>query len=155
MARAALLSCGLSNRGRRGNAMIEFALVFTFLFPMFAGVFELGYAFFQYNRLVSGVRAGARYASFETYAASNATPPDSFLAGVKNTVVYGNPAGGTTPITTGLTPANVALSVIFEDNIPARMRVKITNYRLDCIFGLYTLNTPAATFPYTGRFAPP
>jgi Flp pilus assembly protein TadG len=134
--------------------MIEFALVFTFLFPMFAGVFELGFAFFQYNRLVSGVRAGARYASLETYSAPGNTPPDSFLAAVKNTVIYGNPAGGTTPITPGLTPANVALSVIFEDNIPARIGVKITNYRLDCLLGLYTLNTPAATFPYTGRFAP-
>jgi Flp pilus assembly protein TadG len=134
--------------------MIEFALVFTFLFPMFAGVFELGYAFFQYNRLVSGVRAGARYASLETYTAPGNTPPDDLLAAVKNTVVYNDPAGGSAPIARGLTPANVALSVIFEDNVPARVRVRIINYRLDCLFGLYTLNTPAATFVYAGRFAP-
>ena len=50
-----------------GNALIEFALAFGFLFPVLTGTFQFGYAFFVYNELQTAVREGARYAAFKTY----------------------------------------------------------------------------------------
>ncbi len=150
-----MLRCKPKRRNRNGNAIIEFALAFAVIFPMFSGVFELGYAFFAYNRLVNAVRAGARYASLETYGSATSTPPDSFTNAVKNTVVYGNTAGTGKPVTQGFSTSNVILTVVFENNVPARMKVGVTNYRLNAVFGLCTLKNPWATFPYMGRFAPP
>src|SRR5262245_17518824 len=61
-------------RGQSGNALIEFALAFGFLFPCLTGTFQFGYAFFIYNELQNAVRQGARYAAFKTYDSSSSTP---------------------------------------------------------------------------------
>jgi Flp pilus assembly protein TadG len=143
------------NRGRRGNAILEFALAFSFLFPLFTGTFQFGYAFFLYNRLHNAVRAGARYASLETYASGTSTPPDAFSNAVKNLVVYGDVAGGTNPVVTGLTTANVELTVLYVNGTPGNMQVRLTNYTLDAFFGIFHLNTPVAVFSYVGRYSPP
>ena len=143
------------NRGRRGNAILEFALAFSFLFPLFTGTFQFGYSFFLYNRLHNAIRAGARYASLETYTSGSSTPPSQFSSNVKNLVVYGDPAGGTSPVVTGLTPENVELTVIFVNGTPKNMKVRLTNYTLNAVFGMFRLNTPVAVFSYVGRFAPP
>jgi hypothetical protein len=116
------------NRGRRGSALLEFGLAFPFIFPLFIGTFQFGYAFFLYNRLHGAVRAGARYASLETYASGNSTPPASFSSAVKDLVVYGDPAGGISPVVTGLTTANVELTVLYVNGAPKNMKVRLTNY---------------------------
>lgn len=143
------------NRGRRGNAILEFALAFSFLFPLFTGTFQFGYAFFLYNRLHNAVRAGARYASFETYSSATSTPTTDFTSAVKNLVVYGDVAGGTTPIVPNLTTANIELTVLYVNGAPNDMKVRLTNYTLDACFGIFHLNTPVAVFNYVGRYAPP
>ena len=142
--------------GRRGNAMVEFALSFGFLFSVFAGVFQFGYVYFLYNQLENAVRGGARYASLRAYDSATATPSDGFAAAVKNVVVYGNPAGTGAAIAPGLTPEKVSIAVVMERNVPRKVTLSIVNYRLDAVVTSFTLNgKPKVSFPYMGRFAPP
>lgn len=142
---------------RRGSSVVEFALTFTFIFPLFAGTFEFGYAFYQYNKLVNAVRAGARYASVETYDSATSTPSTTYAARVENMVVYGNPdpPAGAAPVVPNLSPQNVNVIVTFVQSVPRYVQVQITGYRLDAAFGFIRLNLPACTFPYAGRYAPP
>ena len=141
-------------RRQRGSALIEFAITFVILFPLMAGVFEFGYAFFIYNQLKNAVREGSRYASLITYDSATATYSDAFGNAVRNMAVYGNPAGGTTPNIPRLTTAHVALSVTFTNGVPAAVTVSIRGYSLDTIFKTFVLNKPSCTFPYVGRYAP-
>lgn len=50
-------------RAERGNAIIEFALAFTVMVPLFPGAFQFGFAFLPYQCLEvlahNGVRTGA------------------------------------------------------------------------------------------------
>ena len=137
-----------------GNALIVFALAFGFLFPVLTGTFQFGYAFFVYNELQNAVRQGARYAAYKTYDSSSATPSTTFANSVKNAVVYGNPAGGTTPIVPSLTTANVNLQVTFTSGVPEMMTVSIQNYTLDAFLRTFSISKPAASFSYVGVYAP-
>jgi len=139
----------------KGSATIEFALSFAFLFAVFTGVFQFGYAFYQYNYLESAVRAGARYASLRAYDSATSTPSAAYLTAVQNMVVYGSPSGGGQPVTRGITPANVSVTVTMERNVPRRVAVFIVNYQIDAVFTSMSLNgKPKTTFPYLGRYAP-
>lgn len=137
-----------------GNALIEFALAFCFLFPLLAGTFQFGYAFFIYNELQNAVRQGARYAAFKTYDSASATPSTAFTNAVKNAVVYGSPSGGTTPVVPSLGTSNVNLTVTFAGGVPDVMTVSIQNYTLDAFIRTFTLSKPSASFSYVGRYAP-
>jgi len=142
-------------RGKRGNALVEFALSFGLLFSIFAGVFQFGYAYYVYNTLESAARGGARYASVRVYDSATSTPSSSYLTAVKNMVVYGNPAGTGQPVAAGLTPEKVNLTVAMDRNVPARISVAITDYTIDGVVRTFTLtNKPRVTFPFVGRFAP-
>jgi Flp pilus assembly protein TadG len=145
----------LNRRRRAGSVLVEFSLSATFLIALFLGVWQFGYGFFIYNELEESVRAGARYASLGTYNSANGTPAASFLSAVQNVVVYGNPAGGTTPVAPGLTTANVSLTVTFT-SVPTTMTVAITNYAVPTYFGNQTLSgKPTTSFPFVGVFGPP
>jgi Flp pilus assembly protein TadG len=155
------MTVGGSSRTRspreRGNAMVEFALAFSLLVPVFLGAFQFGYAFYIYNELQTAVRAGARYASVATYNSATATPSSTFATAVRNVVVYGdpNPTGSPKPIVPGLTPSNVNLTVQFEQGIPRWVRVGIRNYRLYAVVNALNLSAkPEATIAYVGRFDP-
>jgi Flp pilus assembly protein TadG len=144
-----------SRQRSSGSVLVEFTLSATFLIALFLGVWQFGYGFFIYNELEESVRAGARYASLRTYNSADATPTSDFLTAVQNVVVYGDPAGGTTPVAPGLTTANVSLSVTFT-SIPTEMNVSITGYKLPTYFGSQTLTgRPTTTFPFVGVFGPP
>ena len=144
------------SRGRRsGSVLVEFTLSATFLIAVFLGVWQFGYAFYIYSELEQAVRDGARYASLGTYNSANSTPTAAFLTAVQNVVVYGDPAGGTTPIAPGLTTANVSLTVTFT-SVPTTMTVAITNYTVPTYFGNQTLSgKPTTSFPFVGVFGPP
>ncbi|MEK7408295.1 MAG: TadE/TadG family type IV pilus assembly protein [Acidobacteriota bacterium] len=148
----------MSNAGhrRRGSATIEFALSFGLMFAIFGGVFQFGYAFYLYNTLESAVRAGARYASLRTYDSGTATPSAAYLAAVRNTVLYGNPGGGTQPVVPGLTTANINVTMTMDLNVPYQVTVAIGSYQIDAIFTRIDLTgKPKAAFNYVGRFSPP
>jgi Flp pilus assembly protein TadG len=140
---------------RRGNAILEFALAFSFLFSLFTGVFQFGYTYYVYNNLVTAVRSGARYASLRTYDSATATPSAAYTTAVRNMVVYGDPAGGAVPVTPALTPDNVTIDLDTLNNVPRAVSVGITNFRVDAVFATFTFNSkPKITFPYAGRYAP-
>ena len=85
-------------KNERGTTLVEFAIGATvFLIAMFA-VIEFGRLLWTHNALADAARRGARYAV--NHKASD-------VAAVKNVVVYGNPAGGATPLVNNLTTANV------------------------------------------------
>jgi len=146
----------LARRDRaRGSVLVEFTLSATFLVGLFLGVWQFGYGFYIYSELEQAVRDGARYASLLTYNSSNSTPTAGFTTAVQNVVVYGNAAGGTTPVAPGLTTADVSVTVTFT-SVPTAITVAITNYRLPTYFGNQTLNgKPTTTFPFVGVYGPP
>jgi Flp pilus assembly protein TadG len=146
----------------RGNALIEFALSFFLLFAVFSGIFQFAYSFYVYNALVTAVREGARYASLKPYESTTTTPSSAFQAAVQNMVVYGdaNPAQGAKPVVAGLTAGNVTVVPTGGGTgtltTPTQMTVAITNFKVDSVFGSWTLtNKPNVTFPYTGILTPP
>lgn len=52
-----------SNRGERGQAMVEFAIIFFVFMMLTTGLVDVGRAFYQYNALSSAARFGARWAA--------------------------------------------------------------------------------------------
>ena len=148
-------------RSRRGNAMVEFALASSLLIPIFLGTFQFGYTFYRYNSLATAVNEGARYASLRPYNSTTTTPKDDFLLAVRNMVVYGDPAGGTTPVAPGLVITNVNLTPSFTNSagvvlgVPTFMTVSISGYEIDAVFAKNTLTgKPKVTFPYVGIYSP-
>jgi len=147
------------NHRRRGAVTVEFALAVLLLIPVFLGVWAFGFSFFQYNQLENAVRAGARYASQRNYDSATTAPSSAFLAAVQKVTVYGDPAANTasaTPVVTGLTTANIQLTVSFASGAPSAMTVSIRNFQILSYFGRITLNDkPYVWFPYLGTWAPP
>ena len=141
--------------GRRGNAMLELAFAASILIPAFAGTFQFGYTFFVYSSLTSAIRGGARYASIRTYDSGTSTPSSGFSTAVKNMVVYGNVEGTGSPVTAGLTTANVQVFPNMNGSVPDSMTVRITGYSVNAVFGSISFNNkPSTTFSYTGTYAP-
>lgn len=129
-------------RKRSGNALLEFAASLIVLSTMFAGIFQIGYAFFTYNTLVNAVRAGARYASLN--APSEAGDKD-FNSAVRNIVVYGEstPAAGAQPVVNGLTPENIEVTLS-----PNTATVSLRDYAVNARLVSINLNgRPTVTFP--------
>lgn len=145
-----------SRKRQHGSVIVELTLSLTFLCALFLGTWQYGYTFFIYGELEQAVRAGARYASELTYDSGTSTPSADFLTAVQNVVVYGDPAGGTTPVAPGLTTDNVALTVTWTSGVPTQMAVAITGYQVPTYFGNLTMNgKPTTTFPFVGIFGPP
>jgi len=149
-------------RGRRqsGHAIIELSLAMPFLISMLLGIWQFGYAFYNYAKLEQAVRAGARYASIATYDSATSTPSLGFQTAVQNVVVYGQPSPPASPAPVPVAPelaaGNVVLTVTFASAVPTAVTVAINNYKLPAYFGNMTLkNKPAAWFPYVGTFGPP
>jgi Flp pilus assembly protein TadG len=127
-----------------GNALIEFAASLILLSGLFTGIFQVGYTFYNYQRLVNSVRAGARYGSIH----QTGTAADIAQA-VRNLVVYDDPApaAGSKAAISGLDPSNV--DVILGDNATT---VAIRGFTLDSLFSKVKLEgRPAVTFPLTKR----
>ncbi len=130
-------------RGSAGNALIEFAGSLVLLAVMFAGIFEIGYAFYTYGTLVTAVRAGARYAALQPRGTG--AEPAALAKAVRNLVVYGDPAPGnrTPPVVPGLTTDQVELI-----NSPDASTVSLRGFQLDALFMKVNLDgRPTVTFP--------
>jgi Flp pilus assembly protein TadG len=136
----------------RGNAILEFALAAPVLLLILAGAFQFGYSFFLYNRLISTVHAGARYASLRTYDSATSTPSSAFLTEVRNLVVYGDPAGGDTPVVPALRPEHVRITASMNNSTPVSITVAITGFEADVVFTKFRfIERPSATFAFAGR----
>jgi len=139
-------------RSQSGNVILEFGLAFPLLITFMSGMFQFGYAFFVYNQLQSAIRAGARYAALADFDGGSAG--GTFTNNVRNVVVYGTPAGGSIPVLTGLTTANVNVAWAADAmGIPQTVTVNITNFTFSVVWTSYQLtNKPRATFIYLGQY---
>jgi hypothetical protein len=128
-----------------GNALIEFAGSLVLLAVMFAGIFEIGYAFYTYGTLVTAVRAGARYAALQPRGTG--ADPALMATAVRNLVVYGDPvpATRTPPVVPGLSTDQVELI-----ESPDGSTVSLRGFQLDALFMKVKLDgRPTVTFPFT------
>ncbi|MDQ3817036.1 MAG: pilus assembly protein [Acidobacteriota bacterium] len=132
--------------GERGSTLLEFAIGATvFLTAMFA-VIEFGRVLWTHNALSDAARRGARYAV-------NHTSNDA--AAVQNVVVYGDPAGGSQPLVSNLTPANVQVQYSNFGLASGTVTVSIVNYQFQFIIPLIgtTISMPNYNTTLTGENA--
>jgi len=139
----------------RGSALVEFAIGSGLLVAAFAGTFEFGYTFLEYNNLENAVARGARYASMIPYDSASTTPTSTFKTAVQNMVLYGSPTAGTSPVLPGLATSNVNFTVAFTNGVPSSVTVSITGYSINSLFANTTLtNKPQVTCIYMGIWEP-
>ena len=144
----------MRRKRQKGNALIEFALAFVLLLPLFYGTFQFGLAFFYYNQLVSAVRAGARYASLRTYDSNSTSPSQFYRMSVENMTVCGETAGCLSSTVPGLKTQHIKVQMTFANGVPAFVTVSIFNFPLNVVLRTFKLSRPAAVFPYLGVYAP-
>jgi Flp pilus assembly protein TadG len=141
---------------RRGNAMIEFALLWAFLFPVLSGVGQFGSAYYQYDNLCSSVRNAARFASLQTFSSVSTTVPTDLRDAVRNMVRYGDPTpNANSPLIADVPVGNIDVTMTFDNGVPAMIDVKVTQYAIETIFKNITINNkPQSQFPFVGRWDP-
>lgn len=94
--------------GQRGLAAVELALMTPVFLFMLVATEEIGRALYEYNSLNKSVRDAAQYLARNCVLAGQLDLADCGLTDkAKLLVVYGNPAGGGTPLVHGLTVASV------------------------------------------------
>lgn len=121
-----------------GATLVEFAIGATvFLTAMFA-VIEFGRALWIHNALSDAARRAARYAVNQ----SASTPPGVLTTGlnvgpsvtaIRNVAIYGDPAGGTKPLVTDLTAANLDVRYQAFGVGEGTVAVTITNYQFQFV----------------------
>ena len=135
----------LRNRNReRGASLVEFSIAATvFLMSLFA-VLEFGRALWTHNALTDAARRGARYAVVNSQAQKD---------NVKNVVVYGNPAGGTTPVVDNLSTTNVEVTYDNFNLAKGTVQVTINNYNFQFVIPIVgtTIAMPKYTTTLTGE----
>jgi Flp pilus assembly protein TadG len=135
--------------------MVELALAASVILPIFAGTFQFGYFYYVYNNLESSVRAAARHAALRTYDSATDTPSENFVTAVRNVALYGDPAGGVSPVAPGLAASQVTVRMAFANRVPSFVTVELNGYTLNGLFGSTVLSgKPKVTFPYVGRWDP-
>lgn len=137
-----------SSRKRGGSALIEFALAFTLLWTFLSAIFQFGYGMYCYNALTIAVDNATAYASTVDFDSSAQT----FVSKIQNTVVFGNPSGGLTPLVPGLTKAQVAVTWSIDSaGAPQTITITIQGYTCNAIFASWTWNgKPFATSRFMG-----
>src|SRR5258707_15751880 len=76
--------------GKRGNAVLEFALTWALTSILFTSVFQYGWSMFIYNELMTSVTNGAVYASTLKYDSQSSS---DYTTAVQNMADYGRPNG--------------------------------------------------------------
>ena len=133
-------------KGEHGATLVEFAIAATvFLTVMFA-VLEFGRALWVHNALTDAARRGARYAVLHQ---------QSDIDAVKNVVVYGDPAGGTTPVVNNLASTNVQVNYSTFGLDGGTVQVSITNYQFQFVIPFIgtSIQMPSYSTTLTGESA--
>jgi Flp pilus assembly protein TadG len=127
-------------KGERGASLVEFSIAATvFLISLFA-VLEFGRALWVHNALNDAARKGARYAVL--HDASKA-------ANVQNVVVYGDPAGGTTPVVDNLATTNVTVAYSGYGLDTGTVSVSITGYQFQFVLPIGTTSMQMPNYTTT------
>ena len=139
----------IKNKSERGNALLEFALGFSLLWALFAGIYQFGYSFYVYNTVLTSVANAAELGSKMTYDTAN---PSAFTTALQNMVVYGNTTAGTRAIVPGLSTSNVTVAVNPQGSMPTDITITINNFTINALFANFTFNgKPRATTVYMGQ----
>ena len=128
----------------RGATLVEYSIaVMVFMVAMFA-VIEFGRAIWVHNALSDAARRGARYAALHSAAD---------VADVKNVVVYGDPAGGSTPTIPNLSTTNVSVTYSQFALNKGTVSVSVTNYQFQFVIPIVgtTISMPSYTTTLTGE----
>ena len=133
--------------------MLEFALGFFMLWAIFAGVYQIGYAFYVYNALLTSVSNAAELGSKLAYDTSNSGT--AYTTALKNMVLYGDETAGTKTVVPNLTAAMVTVSANPDGaGMPTNCTIAITGYTINALFTTYSLtNKPRVTTLYYGQVA--
>jgi Flp pilus assembly protein TadG len=142
----------LRRKPQRGSAVLEFALGWSVLWIMFAGVYQVGYGFYVYNVLLTSVANAAELGSKLGYDTASAS---AYTTALQNMVVYGDTATGTKALLPSLTTGNVNVDVHLDSaGMPRDVTVTVTGYTISAIFASYSLNNkPRATTLYFGQIS--
>ena len=134
----------LFKSSERGTTLVEFSIAATVFLTAMFGVIEFGRALWVHNALSDAARRGARYAVL--HSASD-------VAGVKNVVVYGDPAGGSKSTVPNLTTANVNVTYSGFGLNTGTVSVSVTNYQFQFVIPLIgtTITMPNYTTTLTGE----
>jgi Flp pilus assembly protein TadG len=139
----------IKNKSERGNALLEFALGWSILWVLFAGIYQFGYSFYVYNSVLTSVANAVELGSKMTYDTANTS---QFSTALQNMVVYGNTTAGTSPIVPGLSTSNVTVNVNPQGTLPTDITITINNFTIDAVFARFTFNgKPRATAVYMGQ----
>jgi Flp pilus assembly protein TadG len=149
-------------KSQRGNALIEFAVAYAVIVPVFLGTFQFGYTFYVYNLLQTQVRDGARYAALRAFKAGSDASVAKYKSDVQNMVRTSTPDGTGDLIVPGLANSNVVVTIsdasgndADASHAPATVTVSISNFSVNAVVKTFTFNTkPTLRFTYAGRYAP-
>ncbi len=117
-------------KNQKGSAMVESAFIFTVLFIMLLGIFDLGRILFVHQALTDRVRAATRWGAAN--GASNTT-------GITNMVLYNaatQPNGATGYF--GLTSDKVTVTQSGSGTADNRLTVSITGYTYKTVTPFFT-----------------
>ena len=127
-------------KGERGSTLVEFAIGATLFLTVMFAVIEFGRAWWVHNALADAARRGARYAVVHTAADS---------AAVKNVVVYGDPAGGSTPLVDNLTTSNVNVTYSSFGLSGGTATVSISNYSFQFVVPIVSTSIQMPSYSTT------
>lgn len=115
-----------NKKNEEGKTLLEFAIIGTVFLSVLFGVIEFGRLYWTHSALRDAARRGVRYAAVRRNDAAG-------MQAVKNMVVYGDPAGGSTPLVNGLSTSNVDIEYVNYNGVQlsSRATVKITNYQFN------------------------
>ena len=123
---------------QRGATLVEFAIgASVFLLSLFA-LIEFGRLLWTHNALADAARRAARYAVNQpasTPAGVKTTGQNvgPSLTAIRNVGVYGDPAGGSQPLVTNLTTANLDVQYTDFGLGSGTVAVTVTNYQFQFI----------------------
>jgi len=155
------ISCETTKkRNQRGSTLMEFAIGATVFLMVTFGVLEFGRALWTHNALTDAARRAARYAINQPAS----TPPGTKTTGsdvgpsitaIKNVAVYGDPAGGSSPLVNGLTAANLTVEYNNFGVGEGTVAVKITTYHFQFVTPILgtTIQMPNYRTTLTGESA--
>lgn len=145
------MSC---KKDQRGATLVEFAIAATvFLTVMFA-VIEFGRALWVHNALSDAARRAARYAVSQPASTPAGVTTTGLNVGpsvtaIRNVAVYGDPAGGATPVVNNLTTANVNVTYTGFELGRGTATVSITNYQFQFVIPLVSTSIQMPAYATT------
>ena len=144
----------------RGSTLVEFAIGATVFLTVMFGVIEFGRALWTHNALADAARRAARYAVNQPAASpagtkTSGTNVGPSISAIRNVAVYGDPAGGSKPLVTDLTPENLNIQYTNFGVGSGTVAVTITNYQFKFVMPIVgtSIQMPDYNTTLTGESA--